>query len=69
MVIPPRVVGVDVDRGGWAEVDFTGYLGSWVGDVRDVRVRWRRWRFSSQKGEEGSCGRAINAGQGVGEFM
>lgn len=34
-----------------------------VGDVRDVRVRWQRWRFSSQKGEEGNCGRAINAGR------
>lgn len=34
-MILPRVVGVDVDRGGWAEVDFTGYLGRWVG-------RWRK---------------------------
>lgn len=34
-----------------------------MGDVRDVRVRWQRWRFSSQKGEEGNCGRAINAGR------
>lgn len=30
------MVDVDVDRGGWAEVDFTGYLGRWVGSWRKV---------------------------------
>lgn len=37
---------------------------TWVGDLRDVRVRWRRRRFSSQKGGQGICGGAINAGVG-----
>ena len=37
---------------------------TWVGDVRDVRVRWRRRRFSSQKGGQGIFGRMISAGVG-----
>lgn len=34
---------------------------TWVGDVQDVRVRWRRRRFSSQKGGQGIFGRMISA--------